>query len=106
MENVVSDCPCDWKKQGQLTKAEQRVLAFFFQRDIKKAWQEEGSLSPGWLSPGKVRYPSQQGEGLLGARKTFISWCRGIGGVTVEGNVYDKVVAVLEPGRLKGVTSM
>lgn len=38
MENLVSDCPCDWKKQGQLTEAEQGLLAFFFQRDIKKAW--------------------------------------------------------------------
>lgn len=87
MENVVSDCPCDWKKQGQLTKAEQGVLAFFFQRDIKKAWLGKKVTQP-WLAPArKVKYTSA-GEGLLGARKTLLAGAEVSGGVTVEGKCH------------------
>lgn len=54
MENLASDCPCDWKKQGQLIRAEQGLSAFLFQRVIKEGWLGKGGR-PGWPQPAPAR---------------------------------------------------
>lgn len=85
MENLASDCPCDWKKQGQLIRAEQGLSAFLFQRVIKEGWLGKGGR-PGWPQPAPARKVGVccSREGVPGAGR-ILSEAGEIGKVGVDG---------------------